>query len=69
MTRAPHRLLLASPLRLAFGIRTSTLTATYSIVGEKPMMADATRTFTAQWHDAPSSPRKTNFLSSYLDYQ
>jgi hypothetical protein len=69
MTRPPHGLLLATMLRLALGLLAGALPNTYSIVGEKPTMADATRTLPAQGHDDPSSPPKTNFLSCYLDYQ
>jgi len=69
MTRPPHRLLLAPMLRLAVGLMAGSLAATYSIVGEKPTMADATRTLPAQGHDASSSLRQTNFLSCYLDYR
>jgi len=69
MTRSPRRLLLTTMLRLAVGLITGSLAATYSIVGEKPTMADATRTLPAQWHDGPSSPRHTNFSSCYLDYR
>src|SRR5665213_954492 len=69
MPRSPRRLLLAPTLRLAVCLTAGPLPATYSVVGKKPKMADATRTLPTQRHDGPSSLRQTKILSCYLDYR
>jgi hypothetical protein len=47
----------------------SPLSATNSIVGTKPAMADATRTIPGNEHDEPSSPRFARILSCNVGYR
>jgi len=67
--RAPHGLLLPPTQGLAGRLAASPLSGSNSIVGTKPVMADATRTLPGNGHDEPSSPSHAPTLSGKLGYR
>ena len=69
ITRSPHGLLLPSAQGLAGRLAASPLSGTNSIVGTKPLMADATRALPGNGHDEPSSPSPASILSCNLGYR
>jgi hypothetical protein len=68
ITRSPRRLLLPPAQSLARRLAAGPLSGTYSIVGTKPAMADATRALPGNGHDDPSSPSSAPILSDKLGY-
>jgi hypothetical protein len=64
--RSPNRLLLPPTRGLAGRLAASPLSATNSVVGTKPAMADATRALPGDGHDEPSSPSPRRYSVAIL---